>query len=1117
MSWRRTSCALLLVLVAAVARAVDWNADPLVEPDGHLIVGDVSAPSERFERSLADTRRQFGKNAPEVADLLHEFGWFLYANREHERAEALLREALRIRRARHGARHPRTTETRDTLIGVLELRMGMGNEAAEVLYREAWDADRRALGALHPATIDSLDRLARSVFFSGEHGRMEETSREVLRLRRQAFGDRDTSTLLSMDHLAMTLEVLAGEFMSWDEHDGARLAEAERLWRQALALRRQTLGDAHAETIESFQRLATLLERQDRDHEAEEWLSAALAGSERLFGADHEETAHLRARIAACREQRGEYASAEPLRYSVVQTQERYIADLDRRLTDLRAWHDKNPDANPPGWTSEYNVETFIWDVADLRHAASDHLSSDLDSLATNLEAQDRHGEAEPLRWRALSLSRETRINNWQSRVVSRQRALARNLSAQHRYREAEAILREALFTHHTSDTAQARAAAAILEELTNNLFDQERLADAEPVAAALVAALRGIGGPYPDHMRLQLALTDLAFTQIEATKDSAAAVANMREAMTISRARRAYQIKYRDREAEADEMRYVFHVFADAAWEHSRQAPSERAALARESFAALQNVSAGRAAQALTQAGARFSAGNDALGAIVRRYQDLEQESLALAAQMKDLPRNMHYPRLADELSVRRKRIGERLNALDNDLKKRFPRYFDLIQPEPLNLAELQQLLKPDEALLLISPGLFGTHVMAVSRTRFSWERTEPSRAEISDRVARLHCDLLPDCTDPLAGARTLRTRGSQNPSDSHLDREYRSFDRATAYELYRNLVAPVLPVLQDVSSLYIVASDELASLPFSVLLTEPPAPAKDDADPEVLRNAPWLIDRFALTQLPSVGSLRAVRERRRPPGVRPFLGFGDPILKGTPGGIRSAVTQQVEPSSAVVLADAAALREFLPPLPGTQRELEAARLLMGADAASVYLAERATEAAFKSAPLANTRHILVASHALRGGEFRGIVEPGIVFTPPSQPTVLDDGYLTASEAAQLTLNTEWLILSACDTASGDGSEAEALGGLARAFFYAGARTLMVSQWAVRDDVAEILIPEVLRLAQAQSERVPALTRAQALQRATQRLRMGELSADESLAHPAAWAPFTLVGEGGR
>ncbi len=91
----------------------------------------------------------------------------------------------------------------------------------------------------------------------------------------------------------------------------------------------------------------------------------------------------------------------------------------------------------------------------------------------------------------------------------------------------------------------------------------------------------------------------------------------------------------------------------------------------------------------------------------------------------------------------------------------------------------------------------------------------------------------------------------------------------------------------------------------------------------------------------------------------------------------------------------------------------------------------------------LDDVRVLAFASHGLVAGQLKGAPELGLVLTPPEQ----DDGFLTASAVAQLKLNAAWVILSACNTASSDGTPgAEGLSGLAKAFFYAGSRALLVS-----------------------------------------------------------------------
>ena len=133
---------------------------------------------------------------------------------------------------------------------------------------------------------------------------------------------------------------------------------------------------------------------------------------------------------------------------------------------------------------------------------------------------------------------------------------------------------------------------------------------------------------------------------------------------------------------------------------------------------------------------------------------------------------------------------------------------------------------------------------------------------------------------------------------------------------------------------------------------------------------------------------------------------------------------------------------------------------------------------------------------------------EPGLILTPPETASEEDDGYLTASEIAALKLDADWVILSACNTAAGGATGAEALSGLARAFFYAQARALLVSHWAVDSDATVKLIAGTVN----EITRDRAAGRAEALRRAM--LAMID-NGKPYEAHPAFWAPFVLVGEG--
>ena len=155
-------------------------------------------------------------------------------------------------------------------------------------------------------------------------------------------------------------------------------------------------------------------------------------------------------------------------------------------------------------------------------------------------------------------------------------------------------------------------------------------------------------------------------------------------------------------------------------------------------------------------------------------------------------------------------------------------------------------------------------------------------------------------------------------------------------------------------------------------------------------------------------------------------------------------------------------------------------------------------------------------ATHGLLADESEAILnsaaEPALLLSPPQvgatrEQLEEDDGLLLASEVAQLQLDADWIVLSACNTAAGEKGDADALAGLARAFFYAKARALLVSHWYVNSEAAVKLTTGAF----AELRVNPKIGRAEALRRSMARLiTVGR--PDEQ--QPEYWAPFVLVGE---
>jgi CHAT domain-containing protein len=207
----------------------------------------------------------------------------------------------------------------------------------------------------------------------------------------------------------------------------------------------------------------------------------------------------------------------------------------------------------------------------------------------------------------------------------------------------------------------------------------------------------------------------------------------------------------------------------------------------------------------------------------------------------------------------------------------------------------------------------------------------------------------------------------------------------------------------------------------------------------------------------------------------------------------------------------DPALLRTSLVPLPETRDELTAVAHALHASDSDLYFGPRATKPMVMQADLMSYRILAFATHGLLAGEFRGVAEPALVLTPPTTISPNDNGLLTASDIATLRLDADWVLLSACNTAAPEGRPgAEGLSGLAKAFFYAGSRALLVSHWSVASESTAVLMATATRTLAEE----PDIGRAEALRRAMLSLLDGKNQA--VFAHPIFWGPFVNVGEGG-
>src|SRR5262249_34996900 len=374
--------------------------------------------------------------------------------------------------------------------------------------------------------------------------------------------------------------------------------------------------------------------------------------------------------------------------------------------------------------------------------------------------------------------------------------------------------------------------------------------------------------------------------------------------------------------------------------------------------------------------------------------------------------------------------------------------------------------------------------------------------------------------------------------------------FDLGKAHELYQALFGQVEDMIKG-KRLLIVPSGPLTSLPFQVLVTKKPETPLP-ATPVGYRNVAWLGRSNAISVLPAVSSLKALREQAAKGKQAPldYVGYGDPVLKGIKDcplpkvpeacpGIKKQARVEVAladqpsfplarrsvPSVNTVFARGPTAEAVLEgvrglcPLPDTAYEIKCVADRFKGGSKVIRLGKDATKADIKDlsekGDLARYRIVHFATHGLVSGDFEQMgkrqAQPAHVLTPPDKRHDDDDtGLLLASDVAQLKLNADWVVLSACNTASGEKLGAEALSGLARAFFYAGAKSLLVSHWPVYSEAAVQLTTRAF----AELDENKTVGRAEALQASLIAL-MDDV--DPKNAHPSRWAPFSLVGEGRR
>jgi CHAT domain-containing protein/tetratricopeptide (TPR) repeat protein len=539
----------------------------------------------------------------------------------------------------------------------------------------------------------------------------------------------------------------------------------------------------------------------------------------------------------------------------------------------------------------------------------------------------------------------------------------------------------------------------------------------------------------------------------------------------------------------------------------------------ASETFAYSDLVRGQSVQRALQASSVRSAAQNPKLAELVRISQDTDKQLGAAIATENNLLTQPSDERDANALKEVQAQILKLQGAhaqAEKDIAQTFPEYGNLTKPVPPSPDAIQAALTDDEALVSFYFGRFDSFVWVVRKgIPVSFSRVAMNAAQLDTEVSKLR-----EALEPKAA----------------MISDIPAFDVKRAYALYEKLLKPVEQAWKPAKSLVVVTNGALGLLPLSLLPTAPAEITRDD-DPlfASYRQVPWLARTYAVALMPSASALVTLRKLPpAKPGRSELVAFGDPLFSqeeadqaardetktqvADAGNVTRGVPLKRRSSPQLDGVDSADLA-MLPRLPDTADELKSIALALHADPAkALHLGKDANEQMVKSMDLSGFKVLAFATHGLVPGELDGLTQPALALSAPAVAGVDGDGLLTMEEILALKLDADWVVLSACNTGAGSGAGAEAASGLGHAFFYAGTKALLVTNWSVHSESARELISDLFK----RQANDPKITRSEALRQAMMALvdGPGNVGPDGktafAYAHPLFWAPYSIIGDGG-
>jgi CHAT domain-containing protein len=537
--------------------------------------------------------------------------------------------------------------------------------------------------------------------------------------------------------------------------------------------------------------------------------------------------------------------------------------------------------------------------------------------------------------------------------------------------------------------------------------------------------------------------------------------------------------------------------VYFDLLLEDSKQ-QARRAQNTDLFFTAAANVGSEGTADTVARLAARLSQGDTVSAGLARALEDTRRQ-IQLKTSAIGAIQGSNDEALAAKagLEAEIKSLATQAQELEQQLVAANPRYGQLVTSEA-SLAQLQAKLRPGE--LYLKTVLLGGrgYGVAVTRDEATPYAIELNEAEAARRVAALRVPFVTEGRLP-------------------------SYDVAGSYALFNALFGPVKEKVLAATHIIYEPDESTLSLPIAALATDDASVALVQQRRAAIRAAgegilsydgvSWLGGRADTSLVVSAASFLQSRDFAPSKAARNFIGFGGALqparsnAKAFNGVLAWGRTGEADVDLCRATRDALL---GLRPLAEAGQEIRTVAQALGEGDDVLVRGAGFTDVGVRDRnDLKNYRVLYFATHGL-------LPRPGDCLPEPALVTSVGDGdsdaLLDTSEILAMDLDADLVVLSACDTGGAAGSDAtglggggEALGGLTRAFIYAGARGLVVSHWQVDSAATMKLMTGMFQSG--------APTQAAALRRSAQIL----MASPDQYSHPYYWAAFTVVGDGAR